>query len=283
LFRRFKMNSRLEILTAPLSNLSFPQRLTVRLILLTFFGFYRVENSEKLNCSDEPVIFVFNHNNSLETLLLAAFLMFRRGRTVSFVVDWIFAFLPVIGWFVRQVEPVLVYNKKAKIAFFNRFKNRAAASETWRECVAKLDAQHSLAIFPEGARNKNAFQLKRARAGVGKIALAAQVPIVPIGIDFPARLKRGKIPRFGSLILRIGDRLNFAAETKIIRQINDSELPAKEKQKWLAYLDKRVTHRAMLEIARLSGKTYPFNPPTAPMPSADLFLRQNKIRRRQKQ
>ena len=269
-------------MTASLEGLSFPQRFLVRLILCLFFDLLRVENVaalERLNGSGEPVIFVFNHNNSIETVLAAAVLLFTgRGRKVSFVVDWVYGYVPLVGRVISLVEPIFVYNKKAKFAFMNRHKTDGAKIDVQRECVAALRRDNSLAVFPEGKRNSNPQKLLRGRNGIGHIALQTDAAILPIGIDFPARLAKNKIPAFGQIIFRIGQQLDLSDEIAATKRIGATdELSPRLRQKLLIYLDNLVTHRAMLALSELSGKTYPFNPPVAPS-QADSFLSLKPIR-----
>ena len=118
------MKSIVRIVFSPLNELTFVQRVIVRSVMILYLPFLKIENGEQLCVSDRPAIFVFNHSNSFETLLLAAFLTFQRGRHVRFVVDWVWGYLPVVGWVIRQVEPIFVYNKRAKIALMEPIRRR---------------------------------------------------------------------------------------------------------------------------------------------------------------
>jgi 1-acyl-sn-glycerol-3-phosphate acyltransferase len=58
-----------------------------------------------------------------------------------------------------------------------------------------LDAGRVLAMFPEGTRFRDPDTLKSPRKGVGRLAIEAQVPIVPCAITGTDRLFRGWFPR----------------------------------------------------------------------------------------
>ena len=136
-----------------------------------------------------------------------------------------------------------------------------------------------MGIFPEGTRNPDPFRLMRGRKGTGEIALRSQVPVLPVGIDFPQRLRNGRIPQFGPITLRIGRPLVFpeecAAYHAVTRETRWSPL---ERRKLQVTLNARVTHRVMLELARLSGKEYPFSPPQiSPLAQSYLTNLQEKV------
>jgi 1-acyl-sn-glycerol-3-phosphate acyltransferase len=67
-----------------------------------------------------------------------------------------------------------------------------AALETAR---LHLDQGRVLALFPEGTRHRDPEQLRAPRKGAGRLAIEAQVPIVPCAITGTDRLFKGWIPR----------------------------------------------------------------------------------------
>ena len=235
--------------------------------------FVTIEHDEHLNGIHVPTVFAFNHNNYLETVLIALFLFFRLpGRKVTFLVDWMYSQLPVIGWLVNRGEPVLIYNKKARLNYLNRQKPISSRQAALAECLQKLRNNVSIGIFPEGSRNPDAYTLRRGRQGVGALALQAGVPVVPVGVDFPARHRLGRVPALGRLILRIGTPLTFPAESAAYAQWRrDAGLPPKTRKRLERFVTARITHTIMVELSRLAGKTYPFAGPVAPPEAGDLF------------
>jgi 1-acyl-sn-glycerol-3-phosphate acyltransferase len=244
-------------------------RFVVKFLYCCFTPILRVENEEALPLKDEPLIFTFNHNNAWETLPLALFLLEKRnGRIVCFVIDWIYGKVPLVGWILDRISPIYVYNKPARWKSLNRFRQRRNGT-VYRQCVERLATKGSIGIFPEGKRNGNAFVLKRGRKGIGAITLRTGAPVLPIGIDFPCRIHQGRIPKFGRLILRIGEPLTFPKEREIFQWIQAGEgMTPQERKRFTLFLDGWVTHQIMTELGKLSGKAYPFQPPGG-------FLRRN--------
>lgn len=220
-------------------------RLAARVIVWLISPWARLESRQRLAQLPEPVIFAFNHNNSLESILVPALLIFhRRGRIVRFLVDWMYIYLPVIGWFIRQIEPIPVYTKPDRYRLFEKF--RQDRRQRFSPVAASLDclaAGASLGIFPEGTRNRSADQLRRARGGLAQIVLASSVPVVPVGIHYPAKDRLGRIPRFGHFVVKIGEPMDFTAE----RATGDA---------------RAVTDRVMEEISTLCEKTYAYSRPS---------------------
>lgn len=260
------MKNRYQVLTAQLNDLSFWQRFILRTLLFLFVPLIKVENEAAIPPASDPVIFAFNHNSSFETMFIMLYLVFKRqGNKVHFVVDWMYGHIPIVGWFVRQTDPIFVFNKRARFRFLNRIKYKIDQKNVYLECFQKLKRHQSIGIFPEGTRNRNPRELKIGQRGIGKIALKTGASVLPIGVDFPKRIKYGKIPNFGSMILRVGEKLAFSEErTAVTKIIQSSELTSIVKNDLLNYYDAMATHQVMLELAKLSGKNYPFKPPEIP-------------------
>ncbi|MGQ9921515.1 MAG: lysophospholipid acyltransferase family protein, partial [Desulfobacca sp.] len=207
------------------------------------------------------IIFVYNHNNYFETVVLSSYFLSRWRRRISFMVDWMYGHIPILGWLLQGVEPVYVYNKPARWDFLNRRRGKVT-SDPVAECLARLAQGWCLGIFPEGSRNRHPSVLKRGRQGIGEIALRSQVPVLPVGIDFPSRRQCGRIPAFGRIILRFGEPLYFTPEITAWRQAQeDVTLSLAAKDRVRLYLSRRITHIVMQELARLSGKHYPCRQP----------------------
>jgi 1-acyl-sn-glycerol-3-phosphate acyltransferase len=244
------------ILTEPLPNTDPLNRLLVRSFMLLFSPFIRVENQAHLKDLKSPVLFAFNHNRSMETILVAALLMFaREGRPVSFVIDWMYGKIPPLGWLFNRIDPVYVYNKPARFRWLNKRKPARKSSSVYDECIRKLESGRDIGIFPEGTRNRDPRRLKRGRSGIGKIIAETDCPVVPIGIEYLRRGKMQIIPAAGKIILRIGRPVQFTRDIMEYRQ-NAVPIEHSEKQKpaTAGNLSRIITHRVMEELARLSGK-----------------------------
>lgn len=80
-----------------------------------------------------------------------------------------------------------------------RGKGDTAAIDT---SIEKLEMGRNLVIFPEGTRSKDG-KVGKGKTGVALIAAMAQVPVVPVGINFEGSLKFRKkiVVRFGKPIM----------------------------------------------------------------------------------
>ncbi len=245
-------------MTKKATRLNKGNRFLLRMTMILLRPLFIVHGDQTIMRSMEPMIFSFNHNSSFEALLVPMYLINQRnGFIISFISDWVYQYIPIVGWIIKRVNPIFVYNKPSNITFLNRFKK--SRQNAYEQCVERLSKNISIGIFPEGTRNKNPEYLKKARKGIGRIILNSGVPVLPIGIDFPSRLKQGKIPKFGKIIIRIGQKLTFAQELNQYAMINkDNGLSEYEKKRMISYLESTIRHRIMEQIAVLSGKMYPF-------------------------
>jgi 1-acyl-sn-glycerol-3-phosphate acyltransferase len=245
-----------------LGHLDPQTRLLVRAV--SFGGrFIRAENENSFHIARDPTIFVFNHNNYWETLLIGSyFLANRKGKKLACISDWMFGHLPLFAWLLKRIDPVYTYRKTARFAFLHKHRQKVDGEAVCQACLERLQNGQSLGIFPEGTRNHDPFRLQRGRKGVGEIAIRSAAPVLPVGIDFPQRSRKGRTPWFSPIILRFGTPFRFPEEGEVYRSITrDARLSPRERQRLQVFLSAQVTHRIMLELARLSGKTYPFAPP----------------------
>ena len=235
-------------------------------------NFIHVENCEQIQKVKAPVIFAFNHNCSYETLLVPAFVMYlRQWEKISFIIDWMYGQIPILKWLFNQVDPIYVYNKRARFIFFeknrhlNRMKDYYDHKTVYNRCIDYLSLHRSIGIFPEGKRNKNPTLLSKGRSGIGRIVLESNVPVLPIGIDFPNRINNHKIPKFGSIILRAGEVLEFPNERKILTELPQHEDLSPHSVSIIKnYLSSKITYAVMSRLSELSGKEYPFTSPERP-------------------
>jgi 1-acyl-sn-glycerol-3-phosphate acyltransferase len=257
-------------LTAPLPHFRRPAaRLLCRGLMLTLGRLVEVERRERLAAVPEPAIFALNHSNALEALLApTALLYLRQGRPLHFLADWMFVEAPGLGWLLRQSEPIAVYGKPARFrlarsAATGDKRSRGRLRERHRRerlrrpvlatCLEHLGRGESIGIFPEGTRHRDGSHLLRGRLGLGRLALAAAVPVVPVAIRYPyGRLghspsgRQGRAPRLGRMVLSIGEPLDFAAER---RQAAAAPEAARE-------LARHVVDRVMAALAAALDREY---------------------------
>ena len=204
-------------LTAPLPHMRRPAtRAICRGLMLGFGRLIEVEHVERLEALPEPAIFALNHGNLSEAVLVPAALMYlRRGRPLHFLADWMYVEAPVLGWLLRLSEPVPVYGKPARFRLREAHRRERQRRPVVDACLAHLARGESVGIFPEGTRSRDGGgALLRGRLGLGELALAASVPVVPAAIRYPARPRLGRAPLLGRLVLSIGEPMDFTAERR---------------------------------------------------------------------
>lgn len=271
-----------QIFSEPLNELQRGPRWVLRFLIFLWGRLIRVENPENielLKTAKDPIIFAFNHNCSYEALLVPTYLIYlRQGKKISFLIDWMYGRLPLLGWLFKQIDPIYVYNKPSRFKFLDRGRPVKKQS-VYPECIKYLDLNKSIGIFPEGTRNRNPYELKRGKNGIGQIVLESSAPVLPIGIDFPARIKKNKIPKFGSLILRVGEKLDFPGERDTFSRLKQRrDIDSRQLKKAMNFLSTKVTFTVMSRLSQLSGKKYPFSAPVLPGEIKTLFNQANPLR-----
>jgi 1-acyl-sn-glycerol-3-phosphate acyltransferase len=123
--------------------------------------------------------------------------------------------------------------------------------------VTYLKRGHNIIIYPEGTRG-DSFELSKGKVGIAKMALKANVPVVPMGI-FGTHLlmPKGKhTPSIKRVVtVKIGKPMYF---TDYMDRVEDQR----------TY--REITDRIMCEIARLLGQNYRHSSdgPSPPLPRA---------------
>lgn len=255
----FRIGFLREYLFGKLPYLGPAESFLLRVFMIPVLFLVRAEGLGHIRGREGPLIFAFNHNNSLESLLVPAFLIYYgEGRKISFVIDWMFGKIPFAGRLVDLVEPMYVYHKKSKSRFIEvRRPGAVPAGDTVSRSCEKLREGKRVGIFPEGKRNRDPFRLLPAKTGIGHIALRSGVPVVPVGIDYPQRRQKARIPVFGKIVLAIGRPLSFddlsgeylcAGEKGAVKVVS-----RRVERHMLAW---RATQRVMRALSSLCGKRY---------------------------
>jgi len=122
---------------------------------------------------------------------------------------------------------------------------QAGGKEALKEAIKCLRKGKVIGIYPEGTRTLTG-KIQRAKTGIARLALAAKVHVLPIGIigTFDILPKGKRIPRFRRATINIGKLMHF------------DKYYGKENNKKVIRL---VTTKIMKEIARLSKQKYEFD------------------------
>src|SRR5262249_24894269 len=154
-----------------------------------------------------------NHGNYAEALLAPATLLYLRGgRPVHFLADWMFLELPVLGPLLEMGEPIPVYRKRARFGWRERKRREGLRTGALERATARLAAGRGVGLFPEGRGGGDPGRLLAPRRGLGELALRAGVPVVPVGIRYPAAARLGRAPHLGRTVLAVGEPVDLTAE-----------------------------------------------------------------------
>jgi 1-acyl-sn-glycerol-3-phosphate acyltransferase len=136
---------------------------------------------------DEPVVYASNHTSMFDIWALAATL---PGST-RFVAKEELGRIPILGLAMRRAGHIMI----------DRF-NRARAFGAYEQAAGTIRSGISPIVFPEGTRSPTGELLPFKNAPFG-LAIAAQVPVVPIYVDGTYRILRKGGLQLRSMPIRI--------------------------------------------------------------------------------
>ncbi len=122
----------------------------------------------------------------------------RRRRRVRYLIKQEALHVGIVAWIINRTRCIPV--------------DRRAGAAAYAEAVNRLRAGELVGVFPEATISRS-FELKEFKSGAARMALEAQVPIVPMIIwgahrmwtkDHPKCLGRRQIP----ITVRVGRPLN---------------------------------------------------------------------------
>jgi len=241
----------------PLSLLPRGKAFLLKTLMVPNILLTRAYGLENLKGIEGATIYALNHNNSLETVMVPTFLIYHLdGRCISFVIDWMYSKIPVLGFLMNMTDPIYVYNKRSSLPWIEAIRPPNPSHDTVERCTEKLRAGLSIGIFPEGKRNKNPDTLLKGKPGIGHIALQTGATVVPVGIDFECRTTKGKIPVLGKTIVRIGKPMRFQEQSDAYNALMPSAAYSSKKTAERHFMAAHVTREIMICLAELSGKRY---------------------------
>jgi 1-acyl-sn-glycerol-3-phosphate acyltransferase len=221
-------------------------RMLVRGIALVSCAKVRhLEGLDHLAPARDPFILAANHSTRLEAILLPGLLfLLRHGRRIHFMADWNFRMIPGLDLLYRRAGAITIARKPATPRLLNvmkpLFTERMSPLEQAR---AHLICGRSIGVFPEGTVNRDPLRLLRGRYGAARLSLQTGAPIIPVGLRFPTVTRGGAIPEGSPMSIAVGKPLMPPAA---VRAAASADLRA-----WHA--------RVMMEIGRLSGKSWQFS------------------------
>jgi len=128
--------------------------------------------------SDEPVLYVGNHQGNMDIPLLYS----TAPQTMAFVAKKEMEKIPLLGYWMKERGCVFIDRENARISL-----------KAINEAIQNLKLGHSMAVFPEGTRSKSS-QVGDFKAGSLRIAIKSGVKVIPVSIKDSYKLieKKGK-------------------------------------------------------------------------------------------
>ena len=133
-----------------------------------------------------PYVVVANHESFVDILLISQ---------LPWEMKWLSKHelfrLPVVGWLMRMANDIPVDRR-----------DRASGAAAMAKCARLLEQRVSVMIFPEGKRSTTGGLLP-FRDGAFRLAIQAQVPILPLAVHGAATALRTHSWRFGRAVARV--------------------------------------------------------------------------------
>lgn len=141
----------------------------------------QIEVSGDENIPDDiPVVFMSNHQGDFDIAIFMSMIKKPKGYMSKIEMSKV----PILRKWMEYMHCVFMERGNARKAL-----------EAINKGIDVLRSGHSLVIFPEGTRSKGT-EMGKFKAGSLKLAIKAEVPIVPVTIDGSYRLmeaNNGKI------------------------------------------------------------------------------------------
>jgi 1-acyl-sn-glycerol-3-phosphate acyltransferase len=119
--------------------------------------------------------------------------------------------------------------------------NGRAALSAFDGAIPVLRGGDLVAVYPEGTRSPDG-RLYRGRTGVARLALRAEVPVIPVGVQGTDVIQPigARLPRLrpGEVVIRFGKRLEFTGRPGDAKGL------------------RAITDEVMTEIQKLTGQEY---------------------------
>ena len=114
--------------------------------------------------SDEPVLYVGNHQGNMDIPLLYS----TAPQTMAFVAKKEMEKIPLLGYWMKERGCVFIDRDNAR-----------SSLKAINEAIQNLKLGYSMAVFPEGTRSKSS-QVGDFKAGSLRIAIKSGVKVIPV-------------------------------------------------------------------------------------------------------
>ncbi len=196
----------------------------------------KIENPERLP-KRGPAILVSNHVSYYDWAVLASVL---RRQTV-FVGASELSQRPVVQWLMKLNTLIYIDREKPGFSFF-------------KEVMRHLKEDKIVVIYPEGTRSRTGKR-QTAKHGFVKLALVAQVPIIPLAMrgTYEILPPDRKLPKFRKCEMSVGEPLLITSSTKRFEDIFDRE---QNKRRLGIVAMQEIGERIMDAVGDLAGSSW---------------------------
>lgn len=184
---------------------------------------------------DKPFIIAANHSSFLDDFSMPPIVISYLNKKVHMYCNDRFYknkfFAAFLNW--ASCIPISIETKNKEV-------NRRA----FKLALGYLKKGEPVGVFPEGGRSPDG-KLREAKTGIAKLALAAKVPVLPIGMigSYKVLPKGAKFPKFKRFDIKVGKLIYL-----------DKYFGKENNKKVL----KEVTRLIMKEIAKLTNLEYKY-------------------------
>ena len=209
----------------------------VRYIIPPFVKFLwvkKVTGLENLPKNNKSFIIAPNHASYMDHIIMNCVVLPRINRKLHFI---------------AKKEHFDTTSQSTWHGLWERYITYIPIDRNKGEKALKIAFSHlgkgaAMVVYPEGTRTLTG-KIQKGKTGVARLALAAKVPILPVGLIGTFKiLPKGKhIPKLKKATMNIGKLMYF-----------DKYYNKKTSKKLL----RKITNDIMKEIARLSGQKYNF-------------------------
>ncbi len=192
---------------------------------------------ENLEGQNPPLILAANHSSHMDTPLILNSLPkdLRRRTLVAAASDYFFA-SRLMGLFVSVAIGAVPMER------------RVASKQSMEQVDQLLAEKWCLVMYPEGSRTLDG-RLYKGKTGIARLALSANVPVVPVGIvgSYGAMPAGRSWPVAGQVEVHFGKPLTFeryslgAANQLVLRAITDQIMYDIMALTGLSYVDEYVS------------------------------------------
>ncbi|GAA0176715.1 lysophospholipid acyltransferase family protein [Clostridium sediminicola] len=178
------------------------------------------------NIPDGPCVFVSNHQAIFDGFILYA----NLGKKSGFIAKKEIKKIPLVRYWLTIMQSVFIdrHNIREGVKAIN-------------SGIENLKKGYSMIIFPEGTRSLKS-QMADFKKGSMKLAIKANVPIVPITVDG------------GYKVLEVGNKVRGNAISMIVHKPIYTDKLSKEEKKNLSATTQEIIENGLKELVLLKQK-----------------------------